>query len=85
MNESHAAFIVARATERADQYWGMLDRRLAKSGPWLMGDAFSALDIYAFMLSLWGRPSEAALHAKFSACGESGNGSASSAEAEGCS
>jgi glutathione S-transferase len=66
MNESHAAFIVARATERADQYWGMLDRRLAENGPWLMGDAFSALDLYAFMLSLWGRPSEAALHAKFS-------------------
>jgi glutathione S-transferase len=66
MNESHAAFIVGRATERADQYWGMLDRRLAEHGPWLMGDVFSALDIYAFMLSLWGRPSEAALHAKFS-------------------
>jgi glutathione S-transferase len=65
MNEAHAAFIVERATERADRYWGMLDRRLAENGPWLMGDAFSALDIYAFMLSLWGRPTEAAVHEKF--------------------
>ena len=85
INESHATFIVARATERADQYWGILDRRLAESGPWLMGDAFSALDIYAFMLSLWGRPSEAALHAKFPHVASSDNGCASPSEAEGCS
>jgi len=30
-----------------------------------MGEAFSALDLYAFMLSLWGKPTEAALHGRF--------------------
>jgi glutathione S-transferase len=30
-----------------------------------MGKTFSALDIYCFMLSIWGRPSEAELHARF--------------------
>ena len=64
-NESHDAFIVGKATARADVYWSVLEDRLAKSGPWLMGSAFSAIDLYAFMVSLWGRPSETALHKRF--------------------
>lgn len=59
------AFITARASERADTYWRLLEQRLADEGPWLMGKTFSALDIYCFMLSIWGRPSEAELHARF--------------------
>jgi glutathione S-transferase len=65
LDESHDAFIVSAAATMADQYWSLLEARLAKSGPWLMGHRFSALDPYAFMLSLWGRPSETALHQRF--------------------
>ena len=58
---------MARARERADGYWRFLEKRLSASGPWLMGREFSALDPYVFTLSIWGRPSEEALHAKFPA------------------
>ena len=61
------AFIVQKAKERADGYWQLLEKRLAASGRWLMGADFSALDPYAFMLSIWSKPSEAALHARFPA------------------
>jgi glutathione S-transferase len=61
------AFLTARARERADGYWRIIEKRLSSSGPWLMGREFSALDPYAFMLSIWGRPSEQALHGKFPA------------------
>ncbi|WP_373504942.1 glutathione S-transferase family protein [Aestuariivirga sp.] len=61
------AFIVETAEARADTYWKLLEKRLTKATPWLMGRDFSALDIYAFMLSIWGRPSETALHGKFPA------------------
>lgn len=54
----------ARVRQRVDQFWAMLEKRLAASGPWLMGREFSALDLYAFMLSIWGSPTEEALHAK---------------------
>ena len=57
--------IAARAITRADLYWSLLDKRLADEGPWLMGEEFSALDLYCFMLSLWGKPTEAALHGRF--------------------
>lgn len=65
--EAEDAFVIAKAQERVDGYWQLIERRLAASGPWLMGREFTALDIYAFMLTVWGRPSEAALHAKFPA------------------
>ncbi len=64
-DEDHDHFIVAQAMARADVYWSLLEARLAAEGPWLMGESFSALDLYAFMISLWGRPNEAALHARF--------------------
>ena len=63
--EAEDAFIAGKARERAEGYWRMLEKRLSAAGPWLMGREFSALDIYAFMLTLWSRPSEEALHAKF--------------------
>ena len=58
-------FIRVRARERADGMWSFVEKRLATSGPWLMGREFSALDLYAFMLSVWGRPSEETLLGKF--------------------
>jgi glutathione S-transferase len=61
------AIVAARARERADECWLFLEKRLAASGPWLMGRDYSALDPYAFMIGLWQRPSEEALHARFPA------------------
>ncbi|MCA3574388.1 MAG: glutathione S-transferase family protein [Aestuariivirga sp.] len=65
--DGQEAFLMARARERADGYWRFLEKRLSASGPWLMGREFSALDPYVFTISIWGRPSEEALHAKFPA------------------
>lgn len=65
--DGHDAFMTARARERADGYWQFIEKRLTSAGPWLMGRQFSALDLYLFMLSIWGRPSEEALHGKFPA------------------
>ncbi len=64
---AHDAFIAEKAKEKEDSYWMLLERRLTSAGPWLMGRNFSALDLYAFMLSVWGRPSEQALHDRFPA------------------
>ena len=60
-------FIAGRSFEKGDQLWAILANRLETQGPWLMGEAYSALDIYAFMLNCWGRPKESAVHAKFPA------------------
>ena len=61
------AFIGARAVEKCNQLWAIVENRLESEGPWLMGETYSALDIYAFMLSCWGRPKESTLLAKFPA------------------
>ncbi len=62
---AHDAFVAGKAAERADSYWQLLEDRLGAEGPWLMGEDYSALDIYMFMITLWGRPSEAELRARF--------------------
>lgn len=59
------AALAAAATARLDRLWTILERRLGKEGPWLMGAQFSALDPYAFMLTLWAKPSEPALHQRY--------------------
>jgi glutathione S-transferase len=56
-----------RVWEKADSHWLVLEKRLAASGPWLMGREFSALDLYAFTLSIWSKPSELAFLGKFPA------------------
>jgi glutathione S-transferase len=40
----------------------ILDARLSKEGPFLLGETFSAADLYLFMLTIWAKPSEQALH-----------------------
>jgi glutathione S-transferase len=45
----------------ANRLFGLLDDRLGREGPFIMGDSFSAADIYLFMLALWAKPSERAL------------------------
>jgi glutathione S-transferase len=59
------AHIVAVATAKCNLQWTLVEERLSRQGPWMMGETFSALDIYAFMLTLWSKPNEAALHAMF--------------------
>lgn len=61
------AHIVASANRRWDELWGLIETRLREEGPWLMGETYSALDLYAFMLCLWGKPGEAAFLARFPA------------------
>ena len=66
-DEAQQKFLVGRSIEKCDQLWAVLDQRLESDGPWLMGGNFSALDIYAFMLCCWGKPTETAVLAKFPA------------------
>ena len=56
-----------KISQKVDGYWKIIEERLAGSGPWLMGRDFSALDLYAFMLSIWGPPNEQGLHDKYPA------------------
>ncbi|MEI8179829.1 glutathione S-transferase family protein [Aestuariivirga sp.] len=64
-NADERGALKTKIHQQIDGYWLMIERRLADSGPWLMGREFSALDLYAFMLSIWGAPTEQALHAKY--------------------
>jgi glutathione S-transferase len=60
----------ARAIEKTHELWAILEKRLQAEGPWMMGATYSALDAYAFMLTLWSKPGERALLAKFPAVAE---------------
>lgn len=57
-SESEQKTVARRATENANALFGLIEARLAKEGPFILGERFSAADIYLFMLSLWARPSE---------------------------
>ena len=45
--------VTAKATEEIGTLWGRMDQHLAAHGPYLLGDRFSAADIFAYMLSTW--------------------------------
>ena len=45
--------VTAKATEEIGALWGRMDQHLAAHGPYLLGDRFSAADIFAYMLSTW--------------------------------
>jgi glutathione S-transferase len=66
-NSTEEAFLVGKSIEKCNQLWAILAKRLETEGPWLMGEAYSALDIYAFMLCVFSRPKEAIVHAEFPA------------------
>jgi glutathione S-transferase len=51
-------FVKAKMTTHALNLFDIIDRRLGKEGPYMLGRAFSAADIYLFMLTIWGKPSE---------------------------
>lgn len=55
-NDAGAAQVKAHAQARVGQCLAQLDAQLAThGGPWLLGDAYSVVDAYAFMLCRWTR------------------------------
>lgn len=54
-----AAAIHMKAEKLMQTRFGQIEDKLKADGPFMMGEAFSALDIYLFMLTIWGMPSEA--------------------------
>lgn len=65
MSPEHDAFIVRKGIEKSNELWAVIEKRLAKEGPWMLGKTYSALDIYAFMLTLWCKPDQAAVLKQF--------------------
>ena len=53
-----------RAIEHCDRLFDVVETKLESEGPFLLGDKFSAADLYLFMLSVWALPSEERLHAR---------------------
>lgn len=53
--------ISARARSDYHRAFDILDTRLAKEGPFLLGADFSAADLYLFTMTIWAKPSERAL------------------------
>ena len=47
--------IIAVNDQRLDRMWALIDGELARGGPYLLGDSFSAPDIYLTMLTRWTR------------------------------
>jgi glutathione S-transferase len=60
--EAAQAALKARAVERSNELFEVIETKLRQDGPWLLGETFSAADLYLFMLAIWAKPSEAALH-----------------------
>ena len=54
-NPEHAAEIQAKAVEDLTVLWDRIDQALA-SGPYMLGERFSACDLYLHMLSTWRDP-----------------------------
>ncbi|MFI5298880.1 MAG: glutathione S-transferase family protein [Polyangiales bacterium] len=52
---SGASAVKAKAEARLGDMFALLDRELAARGPYLLGNAYSALDPYLAMLVRWGR------------------------------
>jgi glutathione S-transferase len=64
-SDDQTAIIKRKAAEVMQSKFEILNARLKSEGPWLFGKSFSGLDLYLFMLTIWGMPSEAETHAKF--------------------
>ena len=68
-DEAGAVRVQAHAEAKIDAMVDQLDAHLARcGGPWLLGDSFSLVDAYAFVLCRWtrsfGRPARACAHLK---------------------
>ena len=53
--EAHRDAVLAHTQPRIEAAWQRLDDQLAKRGPYLLGDAPSAADLYLTMLLRWSR------------------------------
>jgi glutathione S-transferase len=53
--------IRAHAERSYHHAFDILDGRLTQEGPFLLGEAFSAADLYLFTMTIWAKPSERAL------------------------
>jgi glutathione S-transferase len=63
-DESERRLVSQVGLRKADQLFDLVDKRLEREGPFLLGERFSAADLYLFMLACWARPSEVALRAR---------------------
>ncbi|MBI1776561.1 MAG: glutathione S-transferase family protein [Proteobacteria bacterium] len=54
-SEAARAEVKAMAERRLSGMWEKLDAALAKPGPYLLGEQFSAADLYLMMLARWSR------------------------------
>lgn len=57
-SEEQNATIRRKAAQFSLTLFDIMEEKLAADGPFLLGDNFSAADIYLFMLTLWVHPSE---------------------------
>ncbi len=60
-DEAGFAFMKEKAVAESNRLFGIVEKRLAERGPFVLGDQFSAADLYLFMLTIWAKPSEADL------------------------
>jgi glutathione S-transferase len=58
------AFMKQKAVAESNRLFGMVEKRLAVGGPFVLGADFSAADLYLFMLTIWAKPSQAELLAQ---------------------
>ena len=58
-SEDGHADISAKGVERLEKSWRFIDAACAAPGPYLLGETFSACDLYLQMLSRWHRDPEA--------------------------
>lgn len=64
-SEEQAAAIRRKSVQKSLELFGIIEARLAQDGPFMTGESYSAADIYLFMLTLWGQPSEQAVLERF--------------------
>jgi glutathione S-transferase len=53
--------IRSKAENNYHRAFDIMEARLADEGPFLLGDRFSAADLYLFTMTIWAKPSERAL------------------------
>ena len=56
-----AEIVKAKAAAYEARLFDVIEGRLAKEGPYIIGEHFTAADIYLFMLTIWAHPSERSL------------------------
>jgi glutathione S-transferase len=56
-----AEIVKAKAAAHEAHLFDIIDGRLGKEGPYMVGERFTAADIYLFMLTIWAHPSEQVL------------------------